>query len=250
MAHTKVGAVFLKLIPFFAILFVYESFRSVADNINTRVEYLWMPDVDKIFFGGTLPTITLQKALWMGNLSWIDYLFYIPYMLHFVLPVALVVYVLIKIPKKYLQVVIGFLLAALICFVVYILFPAAPPWMASNLGYIDPLHRISVDIWSSFGINDFNKVYSNLSPNAVAAVPSLHAAWATLLALYVTTLFKSRIRYFVWIYPLLIYIGTVYLGEHYVIDVLLGIIVAIVSFVLSPRLAKFIRKNFLKRIAI
>lgn len=250
MTKTKIGSVLLKLIPFFVILFIYESFRSVADNINTRVEYLWMPGVDKIFFGGTLPTITLQKALWTGDLSWIDYLFYIPYMLHFVLPVALVVYVLIKIPKKYLQVVTGFLLTALICFVVYILFPAAPPWMASNLGYIDPLHRISIDIWSSFGVSDFNQVYINVSPNAVAAVPSLHAAWATLFALYITSLLKSNFRYLAWVYPLLIYVGTIYLGEHYFIDILLGVIVAVVAFILSPILAGFIKKTFLKRIAV
>ena len=244
---SKVGSIAVKLIPFFAVLFIYESFRGLADNINPRIEYLWMPDVDKLLFG-FLPTIWLQNWLWHGNLTILDYAFYVPYMLHFVLPALLVIYVLIKIPKRYFEVVLGFVLAAFVSFIGYILFPSAPPWMASDMGYIESLHRISINIWASFGINNFSQVYDMASPNSVAAVPSRHAAWATLIALYTTSIFSNKYRYLIWVYPALIYIGTVYMGEHYVIDIILGIIVAVSCYFASRYAAPKIKKMLSQRL--
>jgi len=78
----------------------------------------------------------------------------------------------------------------------------------------------------------------------VAAMPSLHAAYALLFALFVTRLFKTRWRYVAWIYPLLIWVGTVYQGEHYVIDVLAGILFAILAYLAAPYILAFIQKGW------
>ena len=230
-----------RFLPFVAILLVYESFRGIADGLNSRVEYMWMPAVDRLLFGGTLPTTTLQNWWWMGQTNWYDFLFYLPYMLHFVLPIALAVYVWKRIPSKYWQLVLSYVLVSFIGFFVFLGFPAAPPWMASDLGYIEPVHRISSDVWWSLGVKDFPSFYNEISPNPVAAVPSLHAAYATLFALFITYLFKSKWRFISWIYPALIYIGTVYLGEHYFIDELLGAMLAIAVFYATPHIAKILQ---------
>lgn len=227
-----------RFLPFVAILLVYESFRGLADGLNKRVEYMWMVDVDRWLFGGTLPTTTLQRWWWHGQTMWYDFVFYLTYMMHFVFPIILAIIVWKMRPQKYWQLVVSYLFVSFSGFLVFLLFPAAPTWMASDMGLIEPIRRISSDIWWSLGIHDFPSVYNQISPNAVAAVPSLHAAYATLFALYITTLFKSRIRFLAWIYPALIYVGTVYMGEHYAIDEILGALLAVAVFFASPWLTK------------
>ena len=222
------------LLPFVLILLAYESFRGIADDLNHRVNFMWMVDVDKWLFGGRLPTVIMQNWWWHGQALWYDFIFYVPYMLHFVLPFTLAVIVWKFKKPKYWQVVVSYILVSYIGFFTFLAFPAAPPWMASDLGYIESIHRISSDVWGALGIKDFPSLYNQVSPNAVAAVPSLHAAYATLFALWVVRLFKTCWKYIAWVYPVLIYIGTVYQGEHYMIDEILGALLAVAVFYATP----------------
>jgi membrane-associated phospholipid phosphatase len=226
-----------RFLPFVGILLVYESFRGLADGLNDRVEYRWMADVDRMLFGGTLPTTTLQGWWWHGQAMWYDFLFYLPYMLHFVLPIALAVFVWKRRTSAYWRLIISYVTVSFAGFLVFLAFPAAPPWMASELGYIEPIHRVSSDVWWALGIKDFPSFYNQISPNPVAAVPSLHAAYSTLFALYMCMFFKSKWRFLAWIYPALIYLGTVYQGEHYAIDEILGALLAVAVFYASPFIA-------------
>jgi membrane-associated phospholipid phosphatase len=68
----------------------------------------------------------------------------------------------------------------------------------------------------------------------VAAIPSLHAAWATLLFLFVYKLYGRRWAALAAIYPLLIYLGTIYEGEHYATDVFIGIAYAVAGYLVTP----------------
>src|SRR3989344_6721851 len=64
-----------RLLPFVALLLVYESFRGLAHSLNTRVEFSWMPNVDIAMFG-KLPTAWLQNLWWHGSVQWYDFMFY------------------------------------------------------------------------------------------------------------------------------------------------------------------------------
>jgi len=45
------------------------------------------------------------------------------------------------------------------------------------------------------------------------------------------------------LYPLLIWLGIIYLGEHYVIDAVLGIIYAIIAFWVTLKFFKYLKIN-------
>jgi hypothetical protein len=229
--------VFIRLAPFVALLLVYESFRGIVPGLNHRVNYTWMPEVDRWMFG-SLPTETLQRWWWNGQTQWYDFVFYLPYMLHFVLPLGLAIVVWKTREHEYWRYVTAFVGISFAAFVIYLLFPAAPPWMSSNMGLIEPISRVSSSVWLSLGINDFPSLYSQIAANPVAAVPSLHAAYATLFTMFIIGFFKSRWRYVSLIYPVLIYVGTVYQGEHYVIDAILGVVLAVAGFYSSPYIAR------------
>jgi hypothetical protein len=220
------------LLPFVALLLVYESFRGLVPHLNTHVNYMWMVGADKFLFGGTLPTVTLQQWWWHGTVVWFDFVFYLAYMLHFILPIGLALLIWKYREKAYWQYISTYLLVSFMGFVTFLLFPAAPPWLASDKQLLPHISRVSTSIFQALGVQDFPSVYNKISPNPVAAVPSLHAAYATLLVLFTYKLFGKKWALVACIYPFLIFVGTVYMGEHYAIDEILGFAYAVVAFFL------------------
>lgn len=226
-----------RILPFIALLLVYESFRGIADELNTHVNYTLAADADRFIFGG-LPTVYLQDLLWRGHIQWYDFVFYLPYMLFFVLPLGLAILVWKTRDKHYWRVVTSYLVVFFAAFLTFFLFPAAPPWLAAENHYIEPITRVSSHVWQALGISDFPSLYNKIAPNPVAAVPSLHAACATLFGLFIFKLYGRRWGLLSLIYPLLIYIGVTYQGEHYAFDVILGITYGIAAYIITPYLMK------------
>lgn len=229
MALGQAKEMLKRLAPFVILLLVYESFRGIATSLNHRVNFTWMPHVDTALFG-TLPTAKLQQWWWHGYVQWYDFVFYGVYMLHFILPIALALLVWKTRAAYYWRVISTYVVLSFAGFLTYLLFPAAPPWMASDQYYIQPITHVSNYIWAALGFHNFNLAYSKIAPNPVAAVPSLHAAYSTVFVIFVFKLYGKKWGAVSLIYPLLIVFGTIYMGEHYAIDAILGILYAGCSF--------------------
>ena len=67
-------------------------------------------------------------------------------------------------------------------------------------------------------------------------MPSLHSAYPLLVALFIGKLFGRRWGAVAMLYPISVWFGVVYLGEHYVFDVIAGAIHALGAFLLVNRL--------------
>lgn len=228
-------AFMIRFVPLVGLLLAYDAFRGIADNLNKYINFTPMIQADRWIFNDNLPTAVLQQWWWNGTLQWYDYYFYLLYTLHFVMPLLLAVLIWRIRDRLYWQFMWALVGLSFAAFATYVIFPAAPPWMASDMGYIEPIRRISSDIWFAMGVTNFSQLYAQLSPNPVAAVPSLHSAYALLFALFITKLFGWKRTWWVYIYPLSLWIGVVYLGEHYVVDVILGAVYAVVAFVAADR---------------
>ncbi len=228
----RTRAFLTRFLPLVSWLLLYEVFRGVANEVNHTVHYTEMINFDRWAFGGILPTVTLQAAWWQGTPSWYDYYFYFLYTIHFLMPFLLALAIWKYRPHLYWQFVVALVGLSFAAFTTYVLFPAAPPWMAHQDGYIaEQMTRISSDIWAAMGIKDFSEVYANLPTNPVAAVPSLHSAYPLLFSLFVVRIWGLRRSWWVFVYPISMWVGVVYLGEHYVFDVVLGALYAILAFV-------------------
>ncbi len=233
----------IRFAPLVIMLLAYESFRSIVPHLNTDVHYWEMIRFDQWLGNGKLPTTWLQNFMWHGSLRWYDFYFYFLYTVHFLMPIALGVLIWKKFGDSlYWQFMLALILLSYAAFLTYLLFPAAPPWMASQQGYFDPIRRISSDIWWAMGIKDFSSFYANLSPNPVAAVPSLHSAYPALFAMFINRMYGIKKTWWVWLYPASLWLGVVYLGEHYVIDVVLGLLYAILAFVAADQFFAWQRK--------
>lgn len=219
--------------PFIVLLLVYDSLRGIAHSLHGRVHYYEMIDFDKWLGGGTIPTTHFQNWLYHGSVQWYDLFLYFVYIIHFAAPIGLAVLIWKKRPNEYWRFVTGFLLVSYLGFLTFVLFPAAPPWMAAQMGLIPDIARFSDEIALAFGANGLPNIYSQINPNPVAAVPSLHVAYPTLFTLYIFRIWGPKFGIPITIYPLLVMFGVVYLGEHYVFDVVAGVLFAVGSFALA-----------------
>jgi hypothetical protein len=189
-----------------------------------------MINFDRWLGHGTVPTVWLQRHLYHGYLTWYDYYFYALYTCHFLAPIIVAILIYKRAPQDYSRYAAAFLLLSYAGFITYIAFPAAPPWMAASLGLIPHVHQIVNSVWLALGVRDFPTLLDKLSPNQVAAVPSLHAAYPMLVLLVLRRSFGWRAAAaFVW-YPLSMWFGIVYMAEHYVFDALVGIVYAIIAY--------------------
>jgi len=219
--------------PLFAVLIGYDLLRGQADAwFSTHVT----PQIqaDRFMFG-TVPTVWLQHALFTpGRPHWYDYVTFFVYLSHFFVAI-IVAAVLWRFAydrfHRFAAMFVGLSFAA---FITYALFPAAPPWLASQSRDLAPTAKVVDEIWVHLGLHNGASILSarGTYANPVAAIPSLHAAFPLLLALF---FWKSagRWRWLLALYPVAMAFALVYSGEHYVIDIFLGWIYAVVAYVVG-----------------
>jgi membrane-associated phospholipid phosphatase len=226
-----VARVVIDWAPLFFILAAYDSLRGQADkwfpiNVTPQIH------ADQFLFGGTVPTVQLQHALFTpGHPHVWDYAAFFVYLTHFF--AALFVAALLwkfAYPRfrRFAALIVAVSFSA---FATYALFPAAPPWLASQTHDLAPTAKIVDEIWTHLGLQNGASLLSarGHEANPVAAIPSLHAAYTLLLMLFFWRS-AGRWRWLLPLYPLAMAFSLVYTGEHYVIDILLGWLYAVVVY--------------------
>ncbi|WP_244929905.1 phosphatase PAP2 family protein [Nocardioides sp. W7] len=212
-------------------LVIYFYSRGLTDELGLPVHITMPIRVDEWLGGGVTPTERLQDA-WCGDPCtkdseprWYDLFFTTVYATHFLagLTIAAVLWVRsrhewMKWMRRYLGISFGAL-------VVYILYPMAPPWMASEQGYMGEVTRITSRGWSDIGLDRVDLILQGVG-NPVAAMPSLHAGISFLIAMYAVQRLRTPWRFVLLLYPLAMSTALVYFAEHYVIDVLAGALLA------------------------
>jgi hypothetical protein len=116
----------------------------------------------------------------------------------------------------------------------FALIPTVPPWMAYELfGFLPKLIHFNVRIYASIA----PALTSSFNTNPVAAMPSLHAAFPILCSLIVWAAVRGRSWPF-HVYTFLILFTIVYTGDHYVVDILAGGLLAAAGFFAARKLGK------------
>jgi membrane-associated phospholipid phosphatase len=114
-----------------------------------------------------------------------------------------------------------FIVAMIFALVGYVLFPAAPPRFLPEWGFQDTVEDF-------FG-NGASQAASVLY-NPYAAVPSMHVAFALMIAVPAIQLVKHRVLKIAWsFYPLLVTFVVIATGNHFWLDAALGALVAVCS---------------------
>lgn len=226
-------------LPFTAMLVAYDQSRGIADALDIPVHESDILGAERWLFGGVEPTVWLQRALYRpGRVSWYDALATLVYVSHFLATPLLAALLWLRDRARWLwfiRRVVGLSVAGL---VTYCLFPEAPPWMAARDGSSQPVARLSAQGWIWLHAGNLRALLveaQSAGSNPVAAMPSLHSAFATLIAITVIAGAASRWRYVAALYPVAMGLTLVYTGEHYVLDIVAGVAYAIATHVVLAR---------------
>jgi hypothetical protein len=217
----------LDWLPLLAALILYDHTRGIADTLGIPVRVVELADLERLLFGGILPTAWLQENGYdPADPHWWDAAASLIYVTHFVLPWALAAVLYVRSRPVWLTYVRRVVLLSYAGLATYILLPAAPPWYASRYGFVpEQIDRIATNGWSVVGLNSAGVwlEQAQAGSNQVAALPSLHAAFALLFSVTLLMLVRNRLlQVVIALYPVAMALTLVYGGEHYVIDVMLG----------------------------
>jgi hypothetical protein len=245
LSLTNLGRFFRGLLfewlPFLAVLTAYDFLRGLSDEllpVHTRPQLL----IDEIVFGwGTAPTVRLQDALWdgAGHLHWYDYASWGVYMSYFFATPLIAAALWLFAPRRFRLFIGSVAVLSFTAFATYLVYPASPPWRASDFGYLEPTTR-------SIGIVGGELPWIDWQPlverghqwsNQVAAVPSLHEGMTVLIALFLWRTAHPLLRVVLVAYPLAMGFALVYSAEHYVADLVLGALYAVLVYWAMRRLA-------------
>jgi hypothetical protein len=242
----RVGRAYVRdFLPFVALVLLYEEARGLAHVLHPQPFYEPMLTLDRWIGFGQVPTIRLQGWLWHGHLEWYDHALSLLDRLHFIVPPTLLLLIWLERREVFYRCAATLVAVSFAGAATFLAFPAAPPWLASKHGLMPHVVRIGyIEGGSSPVETSKSWIESNLLANPVAAVPSLHAAYALLVLLFACA-WRGRQGLWAAPYTLGMWFTVVYLGDHYVVDLVAGAAYAIAGWMLIPRL---LRRGPLRRL--
>jgi len=215
---------FVDFLPFVLLMAVYDVTRGAAETLGMPLQWAPQLEADKLLFGDTVPTVWLQERLLQPETQWWQLITAATYVSHFVAPFAVAGFLWIRSRSAFVGYARRFLTLSYVGLGTYILLPAAPPWRAAQVGFIEPVERSSTQGFTELGLERAESVVEKGQDtvNLYAALPSLHAAYTMLIAAFLWGRVAPLWRPLLLAYPLLMCFTLVYGAEHYVSDVLLG----------------------------
>jgi hypothetical protein len=217
-------------LPIVMLLVLYNISRGFADDLF-RPHVTGLIRADEAMFGwltgGQIPTSWLQQHLYQpGVVQWWEVVVTLVYVSHFLTVPTVAVVLWVRSRPQWARFVRRWFTLCLAGLITYFLYPAAPPWWAREHGNLaEPVQRISTNGWDAIGLHGAGNTLNALqveASNPVAAMPSLHTAWALMAVAFFLPMVSRRWWPLLLAYPLAMTFTLVYTGEHYVIDVLVG----------------------------
>jgi membrane-associated phospholipid phosphatase len=179
--------------------------------------------IDRFIGGGRLPNARLQDALaGLGRANALDRTVAWVHWLWFFEPHGSLAWILAKHPERFARSARQMSGVYDVGCAIYYAAPTAPPWWASKHGHTDEeIRRIMVEVGEKQWGRAWDRMYSSLDGNPWAAMPSLHFASSVLAAILLAEIGPVPGALGA-AYAATLGFALVYLGEHYVTDLIAG----------------------------
>jgi hypothetical protein len=264
-----------------AYLAAYKAPHDDESRQESRVLIDYPIDIDRVLGLGELPTVRLQRRLARGQWRLGDRVLVWAHWSWFLVPHGSLVYIMLRHRGRFDRAAVMTYAVFDIGAMIYWVLPTAPPWYAASqegrAGHFsgrlrmpaassgdaheiataavpyDPLdgaasrssdiavRRMMVEYGEFFWKDGWGPLYSVLGGNPLAAMPSLHFATSTMAAqlLLETGPVAGAVG---WGYAATLGFALVYLGEHYVIDLIAGAALTTAVRRLGPRASPALRR--------
>jgi len=218
-----------------AYLAAYKSPHDDPDAQARRVHLDYPIVADRVLGLGELPTLRLQRSLARRGpqgAEWraLDRALVWTHWMWFMVPHGSLAYILVRHPRHFSRAAVMTYAVFDIGASVYWLAPTAPPWYAASAARRGaqgelPVRRMMVEYGELFWRDGWGPLYSVFGGNPLAAMPSLHFATSVMAAILLAEVspLAGALGYS---YAVALGFALVYLGEHYVVDLLAGLALA------------------------
>jgi membrane-associated phospholipid phosphatase len=232
--------------PFLAQGVVYELTHLTKPLLRSRHIHIVEPYLfDRAWFGvkTAAGVLTPNELFALHHCAFVDFIAGLPYILYIYEVLAFLLFLSFtrtQPGRRHLLHRFGatFFLMSVAGYAIYYLYPAAPPWYVRLHGFGPPdfnavASPASAERWDKLtGIPYFHSFYS-LTADVFGAIPSLHVAFAGIVALYAPLVRKLWLTISAATLYLLMSFSAVYLQHHYVLDVLAGSALALAAFTMD-----------------
>jgi len=219
------------VLQMWAYLAAYEMPADDPEQLSRRVHLRYPVAIDRVLGGGAIPSLRLQRRFHgPGPLSPLERVLVWAHWIWFMVPHGTLVYILLRRRERFGMSAARMYAVFDLGAVVYWLAPTAPPWYAADRGLLEDgqqrrLRRLMTEYGEQFWRDGWTPIYSFLAGNPVAAMPSVHFATSIMGAHLLSE--QGPVEGAVaWTYALTLGVALVYLGEHYVVDLLAGLTLA------------------------
>ncbi len=245
----KSWAVLLVDVVLYAAMWLaYEQTRTAAYTMGLPLQVESVRNIDRFLFWGNDPNVVLQQHFWHADIRWYDKVASTIYYTHFTLPIVVIAVLWAVNRRQWLRFMRRFATLLAVACLMFVLLPTVPPWMAGSKKFryqiIEPLERKTYRGFYDMGFKGFVGDWQKALEwgNPVAAMPSLHSAFACIVPAFFLPWIRSKgLKALALCFPIAMLTSLVYLGEHWVIDGLVGWAIVAGSFVLWNRLEQWQR---------
>jgi PAP2 superfamily len=210
----------------------YKMPNDDPERLQARVRVRYPVVIDRALGFGELPGLRLQRAFARHEgepLRAVEQVLVWCHWLWFAVPHGSVAYLLLRrrelFPSAAAQMYATFDLGL----IGYWALPTAPPWYAAQVGELGnrtpTVRRMMIEHGEAFWKTAWAPLYDVLGGNPLAAMPSLHFA-TSVMAAHVLGDAGPVQGALGWTYAITLGFALVYLGEHYVVDLLAGLALA------------------------
>jgi len=223
--HRDVSVCVLQMWAYIA---AYEMPADEPDLQRSHVHIRYPVVLDRVIGVGKIPSVRLQRRYHaVDRLRGYERVLVWSHWLWFMVPHGTVIAVLLRRRERFAASAARMYAVFDLGAIVYWLLPTAPPWYAAELGLLDDgdtrrLRRLMLEYGEEFWRDGWGPIYSLLAGNPLAAMPSLHFATSVMSA-HLLTEQGPLAGAIGWTYALTLAIALVYLGEHYVVDIIGGV---------------------------
>ena len=204
--------------------YLYRLVRGLVDG-HANVAYQHARDIVDfersvhMFFERDVQTWSINHGVFIHVADWM----YVNS--HFLITTTFLIWLYVARNHAYYFVRNMFMIAMVFALVGYVLFPAAPPRFLPEWGFQDTVS----DMFGAGASQSASVLY-----NPYAAMPSMHVAFALMVAVPAIQLTRRRVLKALWVfYPPLITFVVIATANHFWLDGAVGAVVAVCSAVLA-----------------
>jgi membrane-associated phospholipid phosphatase len=216
-------------LPFLACVLIYTNLHDTIGFVNRNDVHWLLAELDRQWFG-VIPCVWTERFVTPARTELMSFL-YVNFF--WIAPSTSLWLLLLRRLREFRATTLAVVVCFYIGYVLYVLFPAAPPRLVLVYEFTRTLAGYKA-LFSTFEARAFEL----LPLDSRAAFPSLHAA-VSLVALICAW---RHLRAWFWVllpFVLGLWVSTVYLRHHYVVDLLAGWALAPVALAAAPRLDRF-----------